>query len=154
MNTQQNPFEYHNDKLGVSIKFLVSDESKRDDQSLRLITYKALNKRFVSKTQTEQQLRQGSWSYSALAEFNTLHQDWRDLLTVTFGKPIEKVKQSYFASHYIADREGFDFFCQHRFGKNNERKLDPEVIELYTYNASVLNAVIAVKTNRKAYVKA
>lgn len=154
MNTQQNPFEYHNNKLGVSIKFLVSDESKRDDESLRLITYKALNKRFVSKTQTEQQLRRASLGFSALAEFNTLHQDWRDLLTVTFGKPIEKVKQSYFASHYVADREAFDFFCQHRFGKNNERKLDPEVIELYTYNASVLNAVIAVKTNRKAYVKA
>ncbi|MBS9774822.1 MAG: hypothetical protein KGV59_06680, partial [Tenacibaculum sp.] len=154
MKTKETPYEYYNDKLGIKIKFLVSTENKRHKKSLALISYKALNKRFKSKTCTEKQLRRASLGFDALVSFNSLCQEWRDLITTTFGKPKEEAKQSYFAKHYIADREAFNFYCAHRFGENNERKLEPEVIELYTYNASVLNTVIEVKNNRKAYAKA
>lgn len=153
MKTKETPYEYYNNKLGTKIKFLISDK-KPHSKSLRLIKYRTLSHRMNSETCIEKQLRDGSWSYDALVEFNSLCQEWRDLLTVTFGKPKEKVQQSYFAKHYIADRKAFDFYCAYRFGENNERKLEPEVIELYTYNASVLNTVISVKNNRKAYAKA
>lgn len=152
--TKETPYEYYNDKLGVKIKYLVCDEEKRHADSLNLIKYRSLSHRMSSNTCTEKQLRGGSWSYEALIEYNTIQQDWRDMLALKFGKPKTEVKKSYFAKHYVADRKAFDFFCAHRFGNNNERKLDPEVIELYTYNASVLNAVIECKTNRKAYAKA
>ncbi len=107
-----------------------------------------------SQTCTEKQLRRASLGFDALVVFNSLCQEWRDLITVTFGRPKEKAKQDFFAKHYVADREAFNFFLKHRFGEDNKRKLDPEVVELYTYNASVLNTVIEVKNNRKAYVKA
>src|SRR5690606_5947211 len=70
-----------------------------------------------------------------------------------FGKPAEQVRESFFAKHYVADRKAFDFYCAHRYGDDNNKKLEPEVIELYTYNASVLNTVLEVKNKRKMYAK-
>lgn len=148
-----NPYEYHEDKLGVKIKYLTSDKNSHLE-SLRLISGRALNSRVNSKTCVEKQLRKGSWSYDALIEFNSLCQEWRDRITVKFGAPQEQIKQSWFAKHYLADRVAFDFFVAHRYGENNDKKLKLELVEKYTYNASVLNTVLKVKTNRKAYAKA
>ncbi|MCP1997271.1 hypothetical protein [Flavobacterium sp. HSC-61S13] len=148
------PFEYQNETLGVKLKFLVSDENKAHKESLCLIRYNALYKRLKSDTCCERELRRASLGFDALIEFNSLVQEWRDALVFKFGKPKEEIKQSFFAKHYLSDRKAFDFFCAHRFGDDDNKKLDPEVIELYTYNASVLNTVITVKNNRKAYVRA
>lgn len=148
------PFEYQNETLGVKLKFLVSDENKAHKDSLCLIRYNALYKRLKSDTCCERELRRASLGFDALIEFNSLVQEWRDALVFKFGKPKEEIKQSFFAKHYLSDRKAFDFFCAHRFGDDDNKKLDPEVIELYTYNASVLNTVVTVKNNRKAYVRA
>lgn len=153
MNTQT-PYEFYDGKLGVKTKYLISDEDVREKGSFCFITLNALGKRLRSKTCTEKHLRRASLGFDALVEFNSLCREWRDALTMQFPKPKEQAKKSYFAKHYEADRKAFDIFCAHRFGENDERKLEPEVIEVYTYNASVLNAVIACKTNRKAYIKA
>lgn len=145
------PFEYHEDKLGVKVKFLTTDRGC--DESLKLISYRALKKRIDSPTQPERQLRRASLGFDALIEFDSLIQEWRDALVMKFGKPAEQVRESFFAKHYISDRKAFDFYAAHRYGDENEKKLEPEVIELYTYNASVLNTVIEVKNKRKMYAK-
>ena len=145
------PFEYHDEKLGVKIKFLTTDRCC--EQSLRLMSYRALKMRIDSKTRPEKQLRRASLGFDALVEYDSLMQDWRDALVFKFGKPKEQVKQSFFSKHYVSDRKSFDFFAAHRFGEDNNEKLKPEVIELYTYNASVLNTVIEVKEKRKLYAK-
>lgn len=154
MQTQETPYEYFNNKLGVKVKFLVCDETKRHNDSLNLIKYRSLSYRTKSKTCTEKQLRRASLGFDALVEYNTLDIEWRNLLNITFGKPKEEVKKSYFAKHYEADRKAFDYFRHYRYGQFDEKKLPPEVIELYTYNASVLNTALIVKANRKAYAKA
>ena len=148
-----NPFEYYEDKLGVKIKYVISDKSKSLD-SLGLISYKALNGRVKSKTCTEKQLRRSSLGLDALIEFNSLSQEWRDRITVKFGNPIEQIKESWFAKHYLADKKAFDYYVAHRYGENNDKKLKIELVEKYTYNASMLNTVIKVKDNRKASAKA
>src|SRR5690606_16715945 len=130
------PFEYHEDKLGVKVKFLTTDRGC--DESLKLISYRALKKRIDSPTQPERQLRRASLGFDALIDFDSLIQEWRDALVMKFGKPAEQVRESFFAKHYISDRKAFDFYAAHRYGDENEKKLEPEVIELYTYNASVL----------------
>jgi len=156
------PFEYQDEVLGVKVGFLIKDQPKPNQeqrtvtahpQSLMLISYNALYKRMKSKTQPERELRRASLGFDALVEFNSLHSDWRNALTIRFGKPVEKIKESFFAKHYVADRKAFDFFCAHRYGDDNNKKLEPEVIELYTYNASVLNTVVEVKNKRKMYAK-
>jgi len=117
------------------------------------MNYNALYKRMISKTCTETQLRRASLNYDALVLHSSLSQDWKDSLTIKFGNPKTEIKRSFFASHYEADRKAFDFFAAYTYGEDN-RKLDLKLVETYTYNASVLNAVINCKTNRKAYVKA
>ncbi|MCI2229550.1 hypothetical protein MC378_10260 [Polaribacter sp. MSW13] len=148
-----NPYEYYEDKLGVKIKFLISDKS-RSSESLDLIKYRSLSHRMNSKTCSEKQLRRSSLGLDALIEFNSLSQEWRDRITVKFGAPVEQIKQSWFAKHYIADKAAFDFYVAHRYGDNNDKKLKLDLVEKYTYNASVLNTVLKVKKNRKAYAKA
>ncbi|MDM1045910.1 hypothetical protein HX004_14215 [Myroides sp. 1354] len=148
------PFEYHDDKLGVKIKFLIKDDKvvSAHEESLKLISYNALNKRMKSKTQPERELRRASLGFDALVEYDSLIQQWRDALVMKWKKPAEQIRESFFAKHYLSDRKAFDFFAAHRYGEN-DNKLEPEVIELYTYNASVLNTVIEVKNKRKMYAK-
>lgn len=148
----ENPYEYYDNKLGVKIGFLIFDRNVHAE-SIGVISYNALNKRVISKTCVETQLRNASWASDALVLHSSLCQDWKDSLTLKFGNPKTEIKRSFFASHYEADRKAFDFFAAYTYGDDN-KKLDLKLIETYTYNASVMNAVINCKTNRKAYIKA
>lgn len=148
----ENPYEYYNKQLGVKIKFLIFDRNPHTE-TLGVISYNALNKRILSKACTESQLRRASLNYDALVLHSSLSQDWKDSLTMKFGSPKTEIKRSWFADHYEADRKAFDFFAAYTYGEDN-RKLDLKLIETYTYNASVMNAVIKIKDNRKAYIKA
>lgn len=148
----ETPYEYYDGKLGVKIKYLIFDRSNHTD-SLAIISYRALKKRMDSKTCIEQQLRTASWSGDALILYSSISQEWKDNLTMKFGSPKTEIKRSWFADHYEADRKAFDFFAAYTYGDDN-KKLDLKLIETYTYNASVLNAVIKIKANRSAYIKA
>ena len=147
---KETPYEHYNNKVGIKIKFLTTDQCH--EESIRKITVNALGKRMRSKTCCEKQLRRASLGYNALVLFSSLSQVWKDAITTKFGHPKEEVKKSWFAQHYIADRKAFDFYVAHRYGE--DKKLEPELIEKYTHNASVLNTVLLMKTNRKAYAKA
>lgn len=148
---QNTPFTYHDGKLGVKVKYLISDRNKHVS-SLCLITHSGLNKRVQRDSRCERLLRRGCFNTDSLVEFSSLERDWRDKLTVAFGNPPQAIKKNWFAQHYIADREAFNFYMAYRYGVN--KKLDDKLIEQYTYNASILNAVLKMKTNRKAYAKA
>lgn len=149
-----NPYEYHKSKLGVKLKYLISDDNKSHVDSLRLISYRALKKRMDKNTSSEKQLRRASLGYEALIDFNSLTREWRDNITIKFGAPEPEVKKSWFSQHYVSDRKAFDFFVAHRYGVDNDKKLSPDMIERYVYNASMLNTVLLLKNNRKAYAKA
>lgn len=149
--TQETPFEFHNKQLGVKTKFLINDREFHPE-SLFLIKHNALHKRLKSDTCTEKELRKGSWSYDALVCFYSLSQEWRDKITTKFGAPVEEVKKSWFAQNYISDRKAFDFYAKYLY-EDETKKLDLEHIELYTYNASVLNTVLLMKNNRKQYLR-
>lgn len=153
MNEKVTPYEYHEGKLGVKVRFLISDEN-RDENSLCLIRGRAFRWRIASSTCSENQLRRASLGSEALVDFSSLSQEWRDMLTAKFDNPPQRVRESFFAKHYFTDGKALDFFQTHRYGERNEKNLTTEQIELYTYNASVLNACISVKKDRKAYKKA
>ncbi len=151
---QESPYEYYESKLGLKIKFLVSDEEHRDMESIRAISYDALFKRMSRKSSCEKRLRRGALNNDTLILFSSMCREWKDRITTKFGSPKEEVKKSWFAQHYEADRKAYNFFIAHRYGDKNEKKLDLKLVETYTYNASVLNAVLEMKTNRRAYAKA
>ena len=149
-NNLETPYEFHNKKLGVKIKFLIFDRHFHPN-SLKLISYNAINKRFKSDNRSEVQLRKPSVGCDALALHSSLCQEWKDMLVVHFGTPKEEIKKSWFAQHYVADRGAWDFYTAHTYGE--KIKLDVDKIELYTYQASVLNTVLLMKNNRKQYLK-
>jgi len=150
---QETPYEFCNEKLGIKLKYLISDQNKHED-SLCLLTYRALKKRMDNLTSVETQLRRASIGYEALIEFRSLSQEWQDLITTTFGNPPEKVKENFFAKHYYTDNKALEYFKMHRYGDKSEKYLDEETVLLYTYNASVLNTVLTLKADRKGMKKA
>ena len=148
----ETPYEYYNGKLGIKTKFLIADKNKHED-SLCLLTYAALAKRLKRKSSVETELRRACFGQDALVLFNSLDRDTKDAITVKFGNPKEEAKEGWFAKQYIADRQAFDFYLAHTYGEDDER-LDLKYVELYTYNASVINTVLVAKTNRKDYIRA
>ncbi len=149
---ENTPYLYYNNKLGFKISYLTSD--RRHDDSLMLISYNALYKRMKSNTCCEKELRRGSLGIDALILFSSLSRQWKDAITSKFGSPKEEIKQSWFAQHYEFDRKAKEFYLAHRYGDKNEKKIDLALVEKFSYNASMLNTVIKMKTNRKAYAKA
>jgi len=146
------PYQYYDKKLGVKIEFLITDKNPHH-LSLNIFKYKTLYKRLTSKTACEQYLRKACFNTSSLILFSSLDRQTKDAITVAFGNPEVEVKKSWFAQNYIADRVAFDFFLAHTYGEE-KKKLDLKYVEQYTYNASVLNTVLKMKDNRKAYIKA
>lgn len=152
MSAENTPYEYYNFK----VKFLVSDKRDRHENSLRLINRRTLNHRLSSDTCTEKQLRKGSWGSEALVVFDSLDKVWREIIIQQFGEAKKEVPKSYFAKHYVFDADAKAHYLGHRFDTDgdDEQKLALDKVMLYAYQASVLNTVLEVKTNRKAYAKA
>lgn len=147
------PYEFYDGKLGVKINFLITDVDRKHPDSLCLEKYKCYYDRMKSKTKSEQSLRRACFGQEALILFSSLDRQTKDALTIKFGNPQTEVKKSWFAQHYIADRKAFDFYLGYTYGEDN-KKLDLKYVEQYTYNASVLNTVLLMKTNRNQYRKA
>ena len=147
----ETPYEYHNQKLGFKINHLICDRDYHNE-SVKLINYNAFYKRMNSATCSEVQLRRASFGFDALVEFSSLSQEWKDRITTKFGTPKKEVSKSWFAKHYVADREAFDFYIGYTYGE--KIKLDSETVTLYVHQASVLNTVLTMKTNRKQYLRA
>lgn len=147
------PYEFYDGKLGVKINFLITDVDRKHPDSLCLEKYKCYYDRMKSKTKSEQSLRRACFGQEALILFSSLDRQTKDAITIKFGNPQTEVKKSWFAQHYIADRKAFDFYLGYTYGEDN-KKLDLKYVEQYTYNASVLNTVLLMKTNRNQYRKA
>lgn len=146
-----NPYEYHNGKLGVKTSYLTSD--KNSPESLSLIRNSGLNKRMNSNNFTEKQLRRACYGFPSLIEFDSLSQDWQNLIILKFGEAKQKIRKSFFAECYEYDTEAYQFFQQFTYGKE-QRYLPEEVQEEYTANASVINTILKVRKNRVGLRKA
>lgn len=149
---KETPYEYYDGKLGIKLKFLMSDRNKHED-SLCMGKYKFWYDRMKSNTRTETELRRACFGQDALVLFNSLDRETKDAITIKFGNPKEEAKKSWFSQYYVADRDAADFYIKHTYGEDN-KKLKDEYVILYTYNASVLNAVLAAKTDRKNFIRA
>lgn len=147
------PYEYYNGKLGVKIKYLISDKDAAHEDSIRVIPMRTLNWRMKSPTRKEKQLRLPATNFPALIEFHSMPYEWQTQMENEFGKAPENMRQSYFSKHYKFDTAAYTFFSRFVVGAKRTA-LEPNEITEYTYNASVLNAVGEVLENRRALRKA
>ncbi|HHT9079689.1 TPA: hypothetical protein ACT5CJ_002481, partial [Flavobacterium psychrophilum] len=91
-------------KLGVKIKFLISDLDRKHPDSLCLFKYKTLYARIKSNNACEQELRRSCFGSDSLVLFSSLDRETKDAIVFKFGKPQEEIKKSWFAQHYMPDR--------------------------------------------------
>ena len=141
------PYEYHNDKLGVKLNFLISDGNKAEE-SLRVIAARTLRWRLDARTSKEKRLRRACLGTEALVEYDSICQEWKDLLVLKFGEPKKIVKEAWFASYYVLDNKAYEFYLNFTYGK--AKRLTTDLINEYTFNASVLNTVRICKAERKS----
>lgn len=152
---KESPYEYFEGKLGVKIAYLITSDKNKSchPDSLHLISYRTFKKRMDSFTCTEKQLRSGFLNNPALVEFNSLSRDWQQQLIHRFGHAPENIRQSYFSTQYQWDEKAYRFFSQEYTEGPERRRLELPKVEEYTYNASVLNTVGKVHSNRKSFRK-
>jgi hypothetical protein len=144
---KESPYEIHNGRIGVKIKYLQNDRNPHAD-SLNLISYDALNKRMKKNSSNETQLRKPAIGKCSLIEWDSISKHWQSCLILKFGEPQREVKKSWFAQSYAFDSVAYDFYKLFRFG-NERRALTIDLIDEYTVNASVLNTVKYIKENRQ-----
>lgn len=88
----------------------------------------------------------------ALINWVTLPHDWREKCKQAFGDPELAAIPTLLEKHYHRDPKAADFYANWK--RPDDRNLDYNLIQEYTTNASVLNAVIATMANRRALRKA
>jgi len=143
------PYEYHNDILGVQARFLI-DGRDAISESLRFIGDRGLRMR-ISKGYIKR-LRPNGPGTPMLVSWLTLPAAWQRQLIETFGEPAKQLKQSWFEKHYERDLVALEYYLSYRL--DDEKTLPDDVIEEYVLNASVLNTVDKVYSNRYALRKA
>ncbi|HCS21068.1 MAG TPA: hypothetical protein DIW47_11005 [Bacteroidetes bacterium] len=138
------PYETYNDRIGVRLSFIVSDEDRRADESLQLIGYKAYLTRALRNKSFR--LKEGKGlGNEALIYWEAMPRDWQAAFIEQFGNP--KQTQNPLTEFFEIDAEAKRFFDTFRFP--DQSYLKPEQIERYTTNASVLNALGKLKTARE-----
>ncbi|MEG1926404.1 MAG: hypothetical protein RR415_11740, partial [Ruthenibacterium sp.] len=86
-----------------------------------------------------------------LVEFDTMRKDVKDKYIEIYGNPYDSTAElNILESAMRPDERAFSFYQKHRYGKNNDIALPPHRIAEYTLNARVLNAIIALKQNKKS----
>lgn len=139
------PYEYFNDQLGVQSKFLVTGRDM-DENSIQVIGERGLRHR-ISKGYIKR-LRPNAPNFPMLVSWQTLPPEWHRLLIEKFGEPSKQTKQSWFEKHYQRDTVAFEYFLKYKLQSGHT--LPDTVIDEYTNNASVLNTVAKVYSNRYA----
>lgn len=140
---QTSPYETFRNQIGVRLSYIVADEGKRQDQSVDLISYQALAKR--AKRTPGLRLKEGKGAGNeALLSWEALPYEWKKELEERFGRPEETYNA--LQKHFRQSAKAKVFYDAFQF--DNNEYLSPAVKRKYTVNASVLEAVIALKAQR------
>lgn len=96
-------------------------------------------------------VKRGGPGFSSLIEFDSMRKDIKDKYIEIYGNPYDTADELNILEASIRpDERAFSFFQKYRYGKNNDISLPPKRIAEYTLNARVLNALIALKQNKKS----
>ncbi|MDR3094895.1 MAG: hypothetical protein LBU62_09700 [Bacteroidales bacterium] len=126
-----NPFEYHDNKLGVQGRFLF-DGANADKGSLCLIGERGFRHQLQRKNITR--LRAQGPGQPMLVLYSSLPSNWQQLIVKAFGNPPVKAVQSWCEKLWRRDLAALRFYTDFKLGW-----LTPDKVEEYTVNASVLN---------------
>jgi len=150
MSEQQSIYEYHNGVLGAQARYLFEGNKivSAHPNSLRMVSYFSFNR--MLRGHKIIPLRSQGPGQPLLVRHDSLPAQWQNLAVKAFGEPRKQVRKSWFERLYERDMQAFDFFSTYRFPKGNQA-LSDEKVEEYTLNASILNTMQRMSTNRREY---
>ncbi|HAZ00679.1 MAG TPA: hypothetical protein DCY97_00670 [Marinilabiliales bacterium] len=143
-----NPYEYHNDQLGVQAAFLFEGRNQHED-SLCLIGDRGLRHRIKSGKICR--LRAQGPNTPLLVTWLSLPPQWQRALIDRFGEPAKRTTEGRFVRHFIRDTRAYDFYLTYKFSDGSRINEDHK-IEEYTLNASVLNTLDLLYRKQKSTV--
>src|SRR5690606_37650625 len=117
-----------------------SNTIKRNERTLGLTSYEAIRKKYMRNPELKLKDGRGEGN-EALIKWVELPHDWREKCRKAFGDPELDAVPTLLEKHYHRDPKAADFYANWK--RPDDRNLDYNLIQEYTTNASVLNAVIA-----------
>lgn len=91
--------------------------------------------------------RRACYGTPALVEYDSLPVRFKEAVVAKYGDPYKHFSQYCIRDMYVRDLKAFDFFSLYRFDGN--RRLSDEKIAEYTANASVLNLIATIASDRE-----
>lgn len=143
--------EYYNGKLCISYDDLTKGDIKSDNlvdmPIISIANYRNLYNRKKIKV-----VRRGCLGTPALIEYDSLPPRFKALVIAKYGDPKEASKQHVLKDMIVDDLKAQDFFSKYTF--DGFEYLSPDKQKEYTKNASVLNAVARLVSDRTMLIKA
>lgn len=99
--------------------------------------------------------RGGGFESCALIDYGSLPERYRVRYVDKYGDPLKRIKKQALKSSLKIDAKARVFFERYKYYKTGElTTLSKDLIEEYTINASVLNALIEIVNDRKMNIRA
>ncbi|MEO7212622.1 hypothetical protein [Mucilaginibacter sp.] len=141
----QSAYEHYNNKIGVRLSYLLSDMDRCTDNSLAVMSYTAYKSK-VDRCK-DFKLRAGLGpGNEVLIAWDRMPDDWQKQCIARFGNPMPET--SPMGRFFTMDAEAKRYYDQFQFEGSGEY-LTPAQKKRYSINASVLNALKALKINRE-----
>lgn len=145
---KENPYEYYENKLGVQGRFIFSGKNAHPD-SLCLISDSGF--RYKIERGNIVRLRKGCLNTPMLVSFESLPLKWQEGIVNIWGEAQKQIQQTLFERNYIRDMEAFNYYSFYKF--SDQTSLDRDKVDEYTLNASTLNTIWKVYTQRSKLQK-
>jgi hypothetical protein len=142
--------EYYENKLCISYKELIAGDPNDKDVTQRPIMSQANYKKMI-RIGSLQVARRGGFERPALIEYKTMPTRFRKLVIAKYGEPEENTVNVVLRDMIVHDMKAETFYKAHEVEPS--KGLTSESIAIYTDNASVLNAIIKMVSNRTMLVK-
>lgn len=142
------PYEIHENQIGVRLSYLISDADKRSPYSLGVMSYDAYKQR-ASRTPGFRLKEGRGKGNEALVSWKCLPPDWQSICREKLGNP--EADYNPLQKYFQISPDAKAFYDTYQF--ENDEYLTAKQRGQYTINASVMEAVIALKANRSAQRK-
>ncbi|MCH7400093.1 hypothetical protein MM236_19010 [Belliella sp. DSM 107340] len=141
-------YDMYQSQIGVRISYLISDADKKHPNSLELTSYDAYKQRSCRVPGFRLKSGKGPGN-EALVSWEAMPHEWKEMCKSKFGDP--SVDYNPLEKHFQISPEAKAYYDNFQF--DNDEYLTPEQKKKYTLNASVMESIIRLKSDRLAQRK-
>ena len=144
--------EYYKNILCISYAELTSGDPDAVVVKDRPVLTEASFKYYRSK-KLIQVVRRACYGQTVLVSYHSLPDRVKERVIRKFGDPEQRTGQYVLRNMVTRDTNAEQFYKDYTLDDKGFEHLDPVYVELYTANASVLNAVIRLTSDRELFIK-